>query len=112
MEFFNGELTSVTLQTDFYHSNSVFQDGKIIYTLFSETNNVRHAQMKRPIAQLYSQNGLRDLEPHINNTISYFIQRLDQEFIMGRNKDGICDLAIWLSYCMPHSGLPIGDRSC
>ncbi|KAJ9229416.1 hypothetical protein DTO169E5_8872 [Paecilomyces variotii] len=86
------------LKTDFYHSNSVFQDGKIIYTLFSETDNVRHAQMKRPIAQLYSQNGLRDLEPHINNTISYFIQRLDQEFIMGRNKDGICDLATWLSY--------------
>ncbi|KAJ9299754.1 hypothetical protein DTO271G3_2638 [Paecilomyces variotii] len=86
------------LKTDFYHSNSVFQDGKIIYTLFSETDNVRHSQMKRPIAQLYSQNGLRDLEPHIIIPSIYFIQRLDQEFIMGRNKDGICDLATWLSY--------------
>ncbi|KAL1845569.1 hypothetical protein Plec18170_009704 [Paecilomyces lecythidis] len=85
------------LKTNFYHSNSVFQDGDIIYTLFSETNNVRHAQMKRPIAQIYSPNGVRALEPHIDKTISCFTRRLKQEFIMGE-KDKICDLDRWLSY--------------
>lgn len=108
-EILYGALTSVIIQTDFYHSNSVFQGGKIIYTLFSETDNARHAEMKRPIASLYSQNGVRDLEPHINKTISYFTRRLKQEFIMGE-KDKICDLGTWLSYCISHSSLPACDR--
>lgn len=74
-------------------------NGKIIYNLFSECKPEVHALQKRPIAKYYSLNGVLPLEPHIDEIIRYFCQRLEENFVDVSNGSRICDLGEWISFC-------------
>ncbi|KAJ5805081.1 hypothetical protein N7474_010968 [Penicillium riverlandense] len=86
------------LKTEFYHGSSAKNNGKIIYNLFSECNPEIHAQQKRPISKHYSMTGVLPLEPHIDEMIQYFCQRLEEKFVDGSNSSKTCDLGEWIAF--------------
>ncbi|KAB8236692.1 cytochrome P450 [Aspergillus alliaceus] len=85
-------------KTEFYHGSSAKNNGRIIYNLFSECDPEIHARQKRPIAKHYSLTGVLALEPHIDQVIRYFCQRLEEEFIDGVNAGTTCKLDQWLLF--------------
>lgn len=55
-----------------------------------------NTQVMKPIVKLFSMGSLLSMEPLIDNTITYFIRRLEEEFVSTGNA---CDMASWLHYC-------------
>ena len=75
---------------------------KIIYNIFSQTDNELHAREKRPISKSYSMNGILPLEPHVDSTIEKLCDELEKRFIQPPNADKICNLGDWILYCEFH----------
>jgi hypothetical protein len=90
--------TNLTSQTEFYHNNSAVINGKITYHLFSTTDQVEHARMKRPIVKYYSQSSVLGLEPLFDGLIRDFCGHLERRFMDETNKQK-CDLGSWIGYC-------------
>ncbi|KAH8666577.1 cytochrome P450 [Xylariales sp. PMI_506] len=84
-------------KTEFYHNNSTIINGKITYHLFSETNQVNHALMKRPIVKYYSQGSVLALEPLMDAVIRDFCQHLETRFINNETRVD-CDLGEWIAF--------------
>jgi cytochrome P450 len=55
--------------------------------LFTETNNQKHAQKRRPVAQLYSNNNLLSYEPFIDTCNSILLKRLREYSWTGNRLD-------------------------
>ena len=72
---------------------------KVIYNLFSQTDNDLHAREKRPISKHYSMNGILPLEPHIDSTITKFCDELEKRFVNPPNAGKVCNLGDWILYC-------------
>ena len=51
---------------------------KVIYNLFSQTDNELHAREKRPISKLYSMNGTLQLEPYIDTIVRKLCDELEK----------------------------------
>ncbi|KAI5465273.1 cytochrome P450 [Mariannaea sp. PMI_226] len=83
-------------KTEFYHNNSAIIDGKITYHLFSTTDQVEHARMKRPIVKYYSQSSVLGLEPLFDELIEDFCGHLEKRFMNETGKK--CDLGAWIGY--------------
>ncbi|KAK4169662.1 Pisatin demethylase [Cladorrhinum sp. PSN259] len=71
------------VKSDMYYNNCAIVDGKRTYNVFSEANQVRHAQMKRPIVKFFSLGSVLAIEPHMNQVISDLIKQLDARFVTG-----------------------------
>ncbi|KAH8204472.1 hypothetical protein TruAng_001388 [Truncatella angustata] len=84
-------------KTEFYHNNSTFINGKITYHLFSETDQVEHARMKRPIAKYYTQSSLLSFEPLMDRVITDFCTHLNCRFAK-RSNAATCDLGEWIAF--------------
>jgi hypothetical protein len=83
-------------KTEFYHNNSAVVNGKIVYHLFSETDQKVHAQLKRPIVKYYSLGNVMTLEPLMDTVIADFCGHLEKRFgETGRE----CNLGEWIAYC-------------
>ncbi|KAI9170601.1 Cytochrome P450 monooxygenase vrtE [Paramyrothecium foliicola] len=83
------------IKSDFYKNNSIVSNGKITYHMFSETNNVEHARLKRPVVRHYSVPRALAMEGHMDNVLVDFCEHLRLRFVE-RNKD--CNLGDWVSY--------------
>lgn len=55
------------------------------------------ATIKKPIAAAYSFSTVSDYEPLVDEMITKFISRLDEEF--AQQKGRVCDMALWLRLC-------------
>ena len=67
--------------------------------MFSETDNVIHARMKRPVVRHYSVPSVIRMEPHMDKVIEDFCGHLDRRYV----KPGkVCDFGNWLGYCEYH----------
>jgi hypothetical protein len=86
-------------KTEYYHASSVVVEKKVVYNLFSQTDNEKHAVEKRPIAQYYSLNGVRPLEPHVDAVIKEFCHQLERRFMDGSDVGKQCDLGQWIQFC-------------
>ncbi|KAK8020042.1 hypothetical protein PG990_005180 [Apiospora arundinis] len=82
-------------KTDFYKNNGTVIDGNIFYNLFSETNPVKHAAMKRPIIRHYSISNVLATEPLMDKVIDELCGHLEKRFVeTGR----LCCLDEWLKH--------------
>ncbi|KAK4213314.1 cytochrome P450 [Rhypophila decipiens] len=86
------------LKTEFYHNNSTIIDGKITYHMFSTTDQVEHARMKRPIAKYYSIGSVLALEPTMDVVVNDFCKQLEKRFMTGPSGPKECDLGEWIAY--------------
>lgn len=85
-------------QTEFYHNNSAVVNGKITYHLFSETDQIKHARMKRPIVKYYSMSSMLAMEPLMDKVLEDFCAQLNARFVDG-TRGRICDLGEWITFC-------------
>ncbi|KAK7911620.1 cytochrome P450 [Apiospora marii] len=84
-------------KTEFYHGSSSIVDGKIVYNIFSQTDQETHAQWRKPISKHYSTNGVLPFESHIDNVLSELCTALESRYINGSNGSACC-LDKWLLY--------------
>lgn len=75
------------------------KDGRPVLTLTAETDKKLHGVLRKQVASAYSMTSLFGLEPYVNESIRYFVKRLDEEFIQNGNKDKPCDIDNWVQYC-------------
>ncbi|KAI1871211.1 uncharacterized protein JN550_004656 [Neoarthrinium moseri] len=83
-------------KTEFYHNNSAIINGKTTYHLFSETDQVEHARIKRPIVKYYSQSSVGAFEPLMDKVIGDFCKHLETRFMDGEQKH--FDLGQWIAF--------------
>jgi hypothetical protein len=83
-------------QSDFYMNSSSIIDGKITYHMFSETDNVEHARLKRPVVRHYSVPSVLAMEPHMDKVISDFLGHLQKRYVEPKK---VCEFGEWLGYC-------------
>jgi hypothetical protein len=83
-------------QSDFYKNSSSVIDGKITYHMFSETDNVEHARLKRPVVRHYSVPSVLAMEPHMDKVISDFLGHLRKCYVEPKK---VCEFGEWLGYC-------------
>ncbi|KAK4225379.1 Pisatin demethylase [Podospora fimiseda] len=84
------------LKSDMYYSNCNMVEGKRNYNVFSEMNQVTHANMKRPIVKYFTLGNVLTLEPHLNVVISDMIKEIDKRFVIGTPKD--FEFGDWISF--------------
>ena len=82
-------------KSDMMRTWHVIRNGERIAGIVDTQDRKYHAQLKRPVASIYSMSNVQTSEPFIDNTIKYFLKRLNGEFINNRP----CDIASWLQYC-------------
>ena len=70
-------------------------NGRRVPSSFSTRDEQFHTQVTKPVSKSYSMGALLKMEPLLDSTITYFIQRLEEEF--SSNKP--CNMAKWVHYC-------------
>ncbi|OQD65538.1 hypothetical protein PENPOL_c006G06945 [Penicillium polonicum] len=81
-------------KTNFYSVQQQLAKGRPTPTLFSTTDEVFHAAIKRPISSAYSMSTLTEFEPFVDKTIHSLFGKLDE--VVAEAK--VCDIAAWLQY--------------
>lgn len=84
------------LKTEFYHGSSALVNGQIVLNIFSQTDPVKHAKQRKPIAKYYSPSATAALEPHMDKIINKLCHQLETRFV---EKSKTCDLGKWILYC-------------
>lgn len=64
--------------------------------MFSETDNVLHARLKRPVVRNYSIPNVTRMEPHMDEVITDFCNHLQRRYA---EPGKVCTLGDWLAYC-------------
>ncbi|KAL0939605.1 benzoate 4-monooxygenase cytochrome p450 [Colletotrichum truncatum] len=82
-------------KSDFYKNSSSIVDGKITYHMFSETNNVEHARLKRPVVRHYSVPSVLAMESHMDKIIDDLCAHLQKRFT---DTGESCELGNWLAF--------------
>jgi hypothetical protein len=77
----------------------VIQDGKPVESIASTQDKNVHATLKKPVAAIYSMSTAVTFEPGVDDTIKYFLKRLDETFMSGSNVGKSCDIDNWVQYC-------------
>ncbi|KAK3369969.1 cytochrome P450 [Podospora didyma] len=87
-------------KSDYYKVLQPMARGKVIQGLFNTQDEALHRAMKRPIAAIYSMSNLVEFEPYVDNTIGFFLGRLEEVQAGGREGAGAgaCDLGTWLQW--------------
>ncbi|KAK3353366.1 cytochrome P450 [Lasiosphaeria hispida] len=85
-------------KTEFYHNNSTMINGKIVYHMFSTTDQAEHARMKRPIVKYYSLSSVLGMEPIMDKVVGAFCKQLDNRFVSGPSGPKECDLGEWIAF--------------
>ena len=82
-------------KSDFYKISSSVVDGKIAYHMFSETDNVEHARLKRPVVRHYSVPSVLAMEPLMDMAIGDFLEHLRTRYVQPQK---VCEFGDWLGY--------------
>jgi hypothetical protein len=73
--------------------------GKVAESITTTTNRKIHGELKKPIASTYSMTNVLSYESKVDETIKYFLKRLDEVFIREPNAGKPCDIDNWVQYC-------------
>jgi hypothetical protein len=81
------------MQSDFYKPTIPYRDGRPTFHLFSIQDVNYHARLKRNIGGLYTKLAVSELEPQIDNTVLFFMQRLGD---LTKNGPAVLNMSLWL----------------
>ncbi|KAJ6149758.1 hypothetical protein N7471_000957 [Penicillium samsonianum] len=81
-------------KTHFYSVQQQLAKGRPTPTLFTTTDEVFHAAIKRPVSSAYSMSTLTEFEPFVDKTIYTLFGKLDEFAAEAK----VCDIAAWLQY--------------
>ena len=83
------------IKSDKYKIASAKVNGKLQFTVFSETDPVEAAHKKRPIVKYYTPSMTASFEPHMDRTLGKFCKILDERFVKTQTE---FDFARWVMY--------------
>jgi hypothetical protein len=84
-------------KTGLYQSVAALVNGQVVHNIFSQTDEAKHAEEKKPIAKYYSPAGVASFEPLIDKTIAQLCGELDKRFVA--TAASAVDLGDWILYC-------------
>lgn len=73
-------------------------DGKRVENVFSTRNEEFNSRVMKPIMKHFSPTTALNMEPLIDSTIQYLVDRLQEEFTSGKESSRPCDIDNWLAY--------------
>ncbi|KAK3988045.1 putative cytochrome P450 pisatin demethylase-like protein, partial [Cladorrhinum sp. PSN332] len=83
------------VKSDFYKNSSSVINGKITYHMFSETDNVEHARLKRPVVRHFSVPSVLAMEPLMDKAMAEFLDHLQARYVKPAKP---CEFGDWLGY--------------
>jgi cytochrome P450 len=83
-------------KTGLYQSVAALVNGQVVHNIFSQTDEAKHAEEKKPIAKYYSPAGVASFEPLIDKTIAQLCGELDKRFVA--TAASAVDLGDWILY--------------
>lgn len=87
-------------QTEWHGVSGVKMGPHIFYNIFSETDPVEHARIKKPIAKYFTTSGVLPMEPHVDTVLSYFVKQLEKKSAeAGKEMGAPFDFGEWVMYC-------------
>ncbi|KAL8995750.1 MAG: hypothetical protein Q9169_004578 [Polycauliona sp. 2 TL-2023] len=84
-----------SLKSAFYPVQQALAKGSRLPSLFSTTDEVYHAQLRRSVNSAFSMSALIHYEPFVDEATAKF---LEQTEVLFSSKHAICDLAQWLQW--------------
>ncbi|KAH5769258.1 hypothetical protein HBI88_170060 [Parastagonospora nodorum] len=84
------------VKSDFYLMQQAIAKGVPLQTLFTATDEVLHAKLRRATSNAYAMSSLVQFEPFVNSTIREFIKQLHERYVDDENADKILDFGEWL----------------
>jgi hypothetical protein len=70
--------------------------GVPLQTLFTATDEVLHAKLRRATSNAYAMSSLVQFEPFVNSTIREFVKQLHERYVDDENADRMLDFGEWL----------------
>jgi hypothetical protein len=86
------------VKSDLYPVQQAVAHGKALPNLFSATNEVYHARLRRAVASAYTMTNIVQFEPLVNSTITAFVKALEKRFVDRGDVSEICDFGTWLHF--------------
>ncbi|KAK6828682.1 hypothetical protein RU639_003538 [Aspergillus parasiticus] len=83
------------VKSDMYNVNDSVVSGVRTKNLFSHQDEQWHAKYIRPVKNHYSMTKVQELEPSVDITINFFLERLRERFVSTGNT---CDMSQYINY--------------
>lgn len=70
--------------------------GVPLQTLFTATDEVFHAKLRRATSNAYAMSSLVQFEPFVDSTIQEFVKQLHERYVEDKNAGKVLDFGEWL----------------
>ncbi|ETI26004.1 hypothetical protein G647_02781 [Cladophialophora carrionii CBS 160.54] len=85
-------------KSDFYKVGQGVSRGVAVPNIFSTTDRLYHAKLRRSVANAFALSTLVNYEPYVTDTVATFLAQLNARFAGRPGEDGICDMSEWTKY--------------
>jgi cytochrome P450 len=85
-------------QSDFYPVQQTLAKGVPLKTLFTTTDEVFHAKLRRAVNNAYAMSSLIQFEPLVDSTTVEFLAQLKSRYANRKDDFGIVDFGKWLQF--------------
>lgn len=92
------KLSLISLKSGYYPVFAAINKGQLAHTLFSSPDQVWHNTLRRSVGAIFTQNSIVKYEYLIDDTLSVFLNELNERFAGREGGDGVLDLHAWLVY--------------
>jgi hypothetical protein len=91
-------VTDYFTQSEFYPVQQALAKGVPLKTLFTSTDEVFHAKLRRAVSNAYAMSSLVQFEPLVDSAIREFLAQLRNRYAMETGDDQVVDFGEWLQY--------------
>jgi cytochrome P450 len=91
-------VTDYFTQSEFYPVQQALAKGVPLKTLFTSTDEVFHAKLRRAVSNAYAMSSLVQFEPLVDSAIREFLAQLRNRYATESGDDQVVDFGEWLQY--------------
>jgi cytochrome P450 len=91
-------VTDYFTQSEFYPVQQALAKGIPLKTLFTSTDEVFHAKLRRAVSNAYAMSSLVQFEPLVDSAIREFLAQLRNRYATESGDDQVVDFGEWLQY--------------
>jgi cytochrome P450 len=91
-------VTDYFTQSEFYPVQQALAKGVPLKTLFTSTDEVFHAKLRRAVSNAYAMSSLVQFEPLVDSAIREFLAQLRNRYAVESGDDQVVDFGEWLQY--------------
>lgn len=94
------------VKSDFFKVLQTYRNGKLVPTIATAIDNRTHAQLRRPIANIFGIGTVRLLEPLVDSAIKDLVDHLGRHFVSNAVSQKRCNIDYWLQCCASFPNYP------